>query len=449
MKRYRVQALLESPLTIKRSRQSNRSQGAAGIAGTVLRGGLAQLYLQQHGKADAGFRQLFGEEGHCRFGPLDPAPQVNPRSALSCKRRPGFDPSTDHGVVDGLWYRLGQEWLLTPGGTTLLERQSTLPWTHCQGPRKSAGRCGQPLQPLGSRFRVSRKDAWGCKTPEEERSLNAHVGIDRVTQTAAQAIFYTIDAFKPTAQEQPFCGWIEVDEETLPLLKDLLHQSRPLREVMAQPQPSGPTTEGQVFLGHARTRGYGQVRLILGNAIDRGPDRNSWLAWNHECLDFLRAAPFSQTELDAEQDFFFSLMFPTGAILVDRWLRATLDPHEMLPWLPPMGEWGAPGPVQSFGAGQLRFYTAVTEHELVRGWNAAHGLPKGDDWATTRGAVYAYHFRGPTDDRDQLMNQLETLQTQGIGLRRNEGYGTVVVSDDFHRQFARPAVKPESSEVTP
>ena len=40
----------------------------------------------------------------------------------------------------------------------------------------------------------------------------------------------------------------------------------------------------------------------------------------------------------------------------------------------------------------------------------------------------------PKNARHSSKNLL-TLSKDGVGLRRNEGFGTVIISDDFHRQF--------------
>ena len=46
-----------------------------------------------------------------------------------------------------------------------------------------------------------------------------------------------------------------------------------------------------------------------------------------------------------------------------------------------------------------------------------------------------YCFRGTAQECEALIQELITLSKDGVGLRRNEGFGTVIVSDDFHRQF--------------
>ena len=73
---------------------------------------------------------------------------------------------------------------------------------------------------------------------------------------------------------------------------------------------------------------------------------------------------------------------------------------------------------------------------------AAHGLPRQDEWAVARGAVYVYCFTGTATERKALIEQLATLSEEGVGLRRNEGFGLVIVSDNFHRQFCQQEVQP-------
>jgi hypothetical protein len=64
-------------------------------------------------------------------------------------------------------------------------------------------------------------------------------------------------------------------------------------------------------------------------------------------------------------------------------------------------------------------------------------LPRQDEWAIARGSVFAYLFEGSSDGRAALHDRLDQLERQGIGLRRNEGFGDVIVSDAFHREYHR------------
>ncbi len=408
MKRYHLSAFLESPVAIRRDRQSDRSGGVRSIAGTLLRGSLAQLYLQQKGVVDDTFRSLFLDENACRFGPLDPSPRVYPQTASACKRQ-----RVDHGVVDLLWFRIAQHSLASD-----LPVDAEEPWRRCR-------KCGSDLKPLQGFWKKHQGQV--DDVPDEHHSVAAHVGIDRVTMTAADSIFYTLESLDP--HPEPLVGWIAAAEDVLDRLKTLLKEDH-----------------NTVYIGHHRTRGYGRVRLELkeqpqpchGTGVS-----NSWDRWSQDLIAFLQRKPLGIANLDAERDFFFTVSLPTGAILLDELLRYSLDPASMSPELAPL-----PNPYDGLtsdqrptrpvtGGGTLRCVAAVAKHERVRGWNAAHGLPRQDEWAVTRGSVYAYWFQGTRDQREAFQRELLRLSQEGLGVRRNEGFGVVTISDDFHRRFCK------------
>ena len=83
MKEVRISAQLLAPVAVKRDRQSERSEGVGSVAGTLVRGALASIYLQHHGHANGAFAHLFLNEATCRFGPLDPGPRIFPLTAAS------------------------------------------------------------------------------------------------------------------------------------------------------------------------------------------------------------------------------------------------------------------------------------------------------------------------------------------------------------------------------
>lgn len=414
MKRYLLEATLMAPLVVRRDRQSERSEGVTSVSGTLVRGALAQAYLQRSGRPDDAFHRLFLDEASCRFGPLDPATCSLPLTALSCKRHPGFHPK-GHGVVDQLWARIGLA-LAGPGDHMTNWRRCRI----CPNDLKNFGGFWEPREGGGA-------------TPQALRHLvDVHVGIDRACHTAAEAIFYALEAIDPVTDESDeksrrhnvptvLRGWILADDDGHRILCDLLTRTR-----------------GEVTFGHARTRGYGRVLLKLTKSP--AVVTETWDVWSAELIQFLAGKPFGVAELDAGRDFLFGLSFPAGAVLVDELLRYTLDPADMVSWLAPLP---APDDIRrvaervgrSVDGGELRCVAAVTKHERVRGWNAAHGLPRQDEWAVSRGSVYAYWFRGDASQRAALKARLKRLQDDGVGARRNEGFGDVRVSDDFHRRF--------------
>lgn len=409
MKRYPIRATLLSPLALRRDRQSDRSEGVNSAAGTVVRGALARAYLQQIGQADEGFRRLFLDDSQCRFGPLDPARETLPLTSLSCKRHPGFRSETPgaHGVVDVLWTRVAARLSHspTPIGPPVC-------WV-----------CGQDLKPLAGFFDGDLPKA----SRSMRRIVTAHVGIDRATSTAAESIFFSLESLDSNPNPDPnlpdLVGWIDATDEAQGQLQSLLEREGSL-----------------VMLGHGRTRGYGRVRLELDEPRTEQRTPDHWREWNGDLLDYLSRPGFEIPLEDCCESFAFSLTFPTGAIIVDDLLRSSLDPADEVGWLPRLPSVDDPRPLrdrkfQELVGGRLWSLGGVARHERIRGWNAAHGLPRQDEWSIARGSVFAYWFEGEADALHTLLDRLQRLENDGIGLRRGEGLGEVVVSDEFHRKY--------------
>lgn len=414
--RYRVTATLQAPLAIKRDRQSERSESAHSVGGTLVRGALAALYLQQRGEPDDAFRRVFLDAEACRFGPLDPGPHVFPLSAATCKRH-----GMAHAVVDLLCFRVAQHWL---GGAIPLGDES--PWRQC-------ARCGADLKPHAGFWRE--RDGELYEDKRGGHSVAAHVGIDRETFTAAESIFYTLEAMHPAQETDEAAkgpdleGWLEAGDDAKNTLCGLLESE-----------------EHILYVGHHRTRGYGRLRFDIHGSVpppEPAQVRDAWETWSRALIDFLSQPPLRIAGLDPDRDFFFSLSFPNGAILLDELLRYSADPATMAEWLAPCPDPGdglrtpqRPGRQLPEG-GTLRCMAAITKQERVRGWNAAHGLPRQDEWGVVRGAVYAYWFQGSSHERDALHQRLARLAAEGMGLRRNEGFGAVELSTGFHSRFCR------------
>jgi CRISPR-associated protein Csx10 len=71
------------------------------------------------------------------------------------------------------------------------------------------------------------------------------------------------------------------------------------------------------------------------------------------------------------------------------------------------------------------------EPVAVSGWNAKHGLPTATQWALAAGSCYLFSVNEGAD-LPGLERRLRELENDGYGLRRNEGYGRIVVNDPFH-----------------
>lgn len=230
----------------------------------------------------------------------------------------------------------------------------------------------------------------------------------------------------PSQQDADLYGWITANDGAIDALRQLLDDAN-----------------GLISVGHHRTRGYGDLQMTLGEepiVRDDMQFQERVETWNRELIRFLDSEAVPDL---GPEDFYFSLSLPAGAVLIDHFLRYTLDPADMITWLPSMPSSDTAFPFRDRPAktletgGTIRWVTALTRHERLRGWNAAHGLPRQDEWNIDRGSVYVYCFHGTGEQRALLIQQLADMSADGIGLRRNEGFGLVTVSDDFHRKFSR------------
>ncbi|RME52315.1 MAG: hypothetical protein D6795_06855 [Deltaproteobacteria bacterium] len=363
---------------------------------------MAARYLEEGRPEDEAFHALFLDPRLVRYPHLYPGREVFPLTALSCKRFPGFrsgeDPTAPHGVEDRLFHRIAQV-------------------LGCKVDRDlSCSRCGEDLKGIAGWFT-------GTTRKGVHKTIQTHVGIDRSTRTSAQGILFSEEMISERRRSgeaspeggdetasplQTFEGRLLVAEELLDSLRALAE--RPLR------------------LGRSRSRGKGRVTLSI---LEEEP------AWNEtEARKRWRAWSEAVTRFTGSKDFFFALTLHGGAIVIDPFLRPSSDPAAAVPWLPPIVPFGERSEV-SFGASaKLEYLTSVSKMRVVRGWHAAHALPRTDDLAIEAGSVFAYRLVGGDDECiERLLDRLVYLAREGIGVRRNEGYGSLSISAPFHHDF--------------
>lgn len=447
---HSLSATLEAPISIALSRQATSTGTVDHVPGSTLRGALAARWIFLRGEPTPGnegdFAHLFLDEDATRFRPLWPGPVALPRTAAECKRYPGLPRpraqaavgphagDEGHGVFDLLLRRAAR---CAPG--------DRCPRMILRGPPEES--CDEPLRPVaaGRRFARETGPAAGARRPfaaaRVDRAQRTHVGIDRTLRTKAEGYLYSEETLlpwmraadprdgAPVHERVTLAGAVETDARGRDLVARLLAEM-----------------QGLVFLGGSRTRGLGEVRLALGEPVaERGP--RDWLAAGQraaeEILKRSKDAPGQDGRPDKRWDpartILLALHFPAGAILVDDLLRATNDVRGALPWLPPLPPDGdaEAAPEVDLGSG-LKGACVFADAELatVRGWNAAHGLPRGDDLALVPGSVVAYRVRGEAAAIEDLLARLHAASKTGIGLRRNEGFGRVIVNDPVHVELA-------------
>jgi|GEM_PF-1359587 len=448
MKYYCLEARLLAPLMIQQSRRSNAPAGLRHLTGSTLRGALARKWLQEVGSAeDEGFRRLFLEDpvhfpdllpappgadthpgepvradaragadtqagaqvragadtqvrpygftaivgadlgvrpgthpesapAHPESAPLGPVPVIPrplPLTAVSCKRKPGFLAHGAHGAGDSL----------------AMVAMGRLEGREVEGGAWECRHCRQDLKPLAGVWNGDPERP--CKL-DPAMIFERHTGIDRQTGTVAQSIFFTTQAMADWRKEegsddffpQVLAGGLYLDDKQLEHL-------RPLVE------------EGTVFAGAERTRGFGELELALREAA---PPSWSVREWDEK----FRAKYAGLKGSEPPEGVYFSLLALSPAVWVDELLRPSGEP-----------DFSFPGAECVAKALKVR---------TVRGWQSAWGLPKPDDRAVSAGSVFLFRYRG--EDLEGLEKSLKSLEREGWGLRREEGFGRVGVCEPLH-----------------
>jgi len=119
--------------------------------------------------------------------------------------------------------------------------------------------------------------------------------------------------------------------------------------------------------------------------------------------------------------FYFALTLHSPLILCDPLLRyrGTVD-EETLAELTDL-------PASTFH----RLYQSASLRRVM-GWSDLWGTPKMNEYAIETGSVFLFDY--PPKAKDAVLTSLFALEEQGIGQRRNEGFGRVCISDSFHQE---------------
>lgn len=329
---------------------------------------------------DMGFRSLF-LDNPVKFPNLLPTddptviPQILPLTTLACKIEPGFRTQGAHGVEDGL--------TLIAAGRLLPNCNLTSAWDCLT--------CGQERKPYSA---VWNGEVDNALKYDVTMTYQRHTGIDRLTGTVAETIFYTTqtvadfrkDKDRDEYHPQHLSGGMWLDDQQEGYLRSICDN-------------------GSIFVGADRTRGLGELTLELTEAAGPVFDRQTWDAWDQG----FKSKYHRLTGQDLPDGHYFSLKLASSAILVDEFLR----PTALLPL--------------NFQGLESHPVVEVAKTQIVRGWQSSWGLPKPDDLALKIGSVYLWRYLG--DSPDVLVAQLQRLTQEGISLRREEGFGRLAVCE--------------------
>lgn len=409
---YRVRVLLrtDEPLLIaRRAEAGNQFESLESVPGSVLRGALAWRVarlagnrLDNHASIEyQNFATLLFRDA-IRFSALLPI-EMNtkyqgylalpaPRDLLTCELHPGYhgkSKAEGHGV-----------WSLARGG-----EPSECPI--CAKGDDAAGKKAAKVKLESVNGFVSLvRDGRSKFRPKQTSEM--HIRIEPESGRVRTGDLFGYVSLEPG---QYFVGEITCTNESV---------WQTLRQ-MADLKPLDQTNE--LRLGKAGWRGYGKTSVIFESAT-----QSSW--YGSDITERVK----SPAEV--------VMLMVSDAIVVDSWGRYQrgFDKH----WI--KRELGLPEAcevaVDASGGADLSF-SAV---RAVDAFNAKLGLPRARDMAMVAGSCVRLSFTGI--ELADLVRELARVESQGIGVRRDEGFGRVAFNHSVHdRNLA--AWKGDSLDLSP
>ncbi len=424
--KIRLTIRTKSPLVIserKPGRQFRRSLEY--LPGTIVRGALAQMFLDAKEEGSPLFANLFLCPAPAIFSNaylVDRAndePRLIPATAVSCKDNPGFL-DTGHGAFDTLIDRVCWE-LLRPAGVLCAP---------CCAHPDCEGRVDH-----FEGIYVTRGGDY--RRPVIAQRLLTRVALNRRRGVAEDELLYAPLALaeaKPKTEvvqdEDPyddnlFVGYLAADLDK--------PQSEELQTWLRRIS----------YLGGGGSRGLGAVELQT--TIVEGRDeaaeahgdrdkklreiRNRVIGFNRRLAErwqlYERLQPQGRPSwvADKEQDHFFVVTLQAEAILKMPASLPTmvLDGELLERTTRPISRFFESG--TGIHADLVRSFAA---YGYRGGWNTAWGLPKDTEVASKEGSAYLFH----SSHVDYAA--LASLEETGIGNHREAGFGRVRICDEFH-----------------
>lgn len=402
---YIVRITESGPLSFRAGRETTSAETLSYVPGSTLLGGLAAAHrLLRRGDTEQFDAFFFSDES--RFGNLYPAVFTKedltratdpvhpiPTTAVSCKRFGGFvfdeedaDRQPHHGVHDSLIHQA----LFALSGES---NSSVLaPLKHCP-------RCNDqtPLDQFSGFYRRGTLDPEAIGTTEATVGIRTRTGINRATGTVQRGILYSREVLRSGTR---FWGTVTVPDAEESNFYEFIEEA---------------SNSGLLRLGNNRTRGFGRVTLYLNEKDDN--ETGATLRSRIEQFNDTLRQRAKEAGIDTPHALYVPLTLTSNTILLDRLLRyrTTIEPDYLA------DEWGIEG-------AELIYQHSGTRR--VMGWNVLWRVPKPDEIAITMGSVFLFGLSTELDE--DLLQALLRMQRKGIGHRRREGFGQVMVANPFH-----------------
>lgn len=374
--RLRLVARADEPfLLAQRAEAGNEFAGALSLPGTVVLGALAgraaaRFNLEQDVAAKEAFVQVF-LRGRLRFSALLPAKLGGP----------GLLP-TIPAPLDLLTCKA------FPGFAAQEHPHSVKGYALSEEPPEHCPDC--PPQP-GTPLVATPGFVPICEKPETFKPSTQHemhIAVDPATGRVAGDALY---GYVAVQAGHFFVGEVACSDQAA---------WRVLKQMADLPDAG---TVFEVHVGRAGQRGYGRMTLVIEEVR-----QDAVSPWHG--LPLTRRVPGSRKP----DELVMTLL--TDAVLPDAWLRGRVGFDE---------EW-----LKSLLGADVKIVRSFCRSRPVDGFFGQVGLPRWRDISMVAGSAVGIRF--PSGPPPNLLDTLAGLEREGIGLRRDEGYGQVVFNHPIY-----------------
>lgn len=411
MKQLRIDLEACAPLAIRADHAPGGAATAKVIAGTTLLGCLASAHRLLFPRNDSEFADFFLSD-QIQYPFLYPAmfsgedfEDVNlpvyplPKTAQSCKKRPGFfagkEDEERHGVRDGLL-----DWAMFE----LLKERDGLKALEVMRKHETCETCDALMDHFDGFYGQEEVKAQRRVASKAETRLQTRSGINREWGVVEESILYSREVIEENTH---FWGIIRLPDALAESMQTFLKDA------------SGAMGRGVLRIGTGRTRGLGRVHVQVN-----GEERHEFAAFKQRLHGFnQKVKTDAQSSGNGDlQPFYFALTLQTPLILQDALLRyrGTIDEKTL---------------AESLSLQEGKRFTRVyqaADVKRVTGWQDLWGMPRVTEFAIDTGSVFLFSIEDEPDET--LFQRLHSLEEKGMGQRRAEGFGRISVSDPFHWQ---------------